>query len=193
MAGVVHFRSAEYDMSVELVIMAVGGVLVLVALWRLSSVWLNYGGERLITCPENQRPAGVQVDARHAAATALGHAPQLRFSQCSRWPERAGCGQECLRQIEAAPEDCLVRTILTKWYDGKSCVSCGRPIGEIVAGGVEPALLSADMNTVEWSDIPAEQLPEALSAAQPVCFACHMASKMMREYPELVIDRSVRT
>ena len=130
------------------------------------------------------------MDARHAVATSLAHAPRLRLSQCSRWPEKAGCGQECLRQIEAAPEDCLVRNILLKWYEGRNCVSCGRPIGEIVVGGVRPALLSADMNTVEWSDIAAEQLPDFLSAAQPVCFACHMASRMVREHPELVTDRS---
>jgi hypothetical protein len=26
--------------------------------------------------------------------------PHLRLSECSRWPERQGCGQECLSQIE---------------------------------------------------------------------------------------------
>jgi len=184
------FGFSDFDMTVELAMVILAGVLVVVALWRLARAWLNYRGQRLITCPENQKPAGVQVDARHAAATALGHAPRLRLNQCSRWPEKAGCGQECLRQIEAAPEDCLVRNILMKWYEGKSCVSCGRPIGEIVVGGVKPALLSAGNNTVEWSDIPAEQLSEVLSAAQPVCFACHMANKMVRDHPELVTDRS---
>lgn len=177
-------------MTVELGMLVVAGALIMAVLWRLAGVWLKFGGERLITCPENCRPAGVQVDARHAAATGLVHAPRLRLNQCSRWPEKADCGQQCLRQIEAAPEDCLVRNILVKWYQGRNCVSCGRPIGEIVVGGVKPALLTADKNTVEWSNIPAERLPDLLSAAQPVCFACHMANKMVREHPELVTDRS---
>ena len=56
------------------------------------------------------------------------------------------------------------------------------------AGAITP-----DKASVEWSDIPAERLQEVLSGAEPVCFACHMASKMMREHPELVIDRSQRT
>jgi len=109
------------------------GVVVLLAivLGRLASAWLKYRGRRVITCPENHRPAGVVVNAGHAAATALGKAPELRLSSCSRWPERAGCGQECLAQVAASPEDCLVRNILTRWYAGKVCASCGRPMGEI--------------------------------------------------------------
>jgi hypothetical protein len=177
-------------MNHELAVIILVGTLVVLAAWRLISVWLKYRGERLITCPENQKPAGVHVAAADAAASALLHAPSLHLRQCSRWPERAHCGQPCLAEIAAAPENCLVRSILVEWYEGKSCVSCGLPIGEIVAGGAKPALLSADRKTVEWSDIPAEQLPDALSAAEPVCFACHMADKMMREHPELVIPRS---
>jgi hypothetical protein len=59
----------------------------------------------------------------------------------------------------------------------------------VVAGAAKPALFAGKKH-VEWSEIPAEQLQEVLSTAEPVCFACHMASKMMREHPELVIDRS---
>ena len=80
---------------------------VLVALaagiWRVKT-WLALRGERVVTCPDNQKHAGVQVVVRRAGA-------QLCLRSCSRWPEKAGCGQECLRQIEAAPADCLVRTI----------------------------------------------------------------------------------
>ena len=152
----------------------------------------------MVTCPETQRPAGVALDARHAALSCLKPQPELRLSSCSRWPERAGCGQACLHQIEAAPADCLVRNILIKWYEGKNCRTCGLPIGPIVMGAAQPALFTADKVSVdkvsvEWSDIPAERLQEVLSAAEPVCFACHMASKMMREHPELMIDRSART
>ena len=40
-----------------------------VAVWRLGSAWWKYRGKRVITCPETKRPAGVVVDATHAAAT----------------------------------------------------------------------------------------------------------------------------
>jgi hypothetical protein len=180
-------------MALQPLMMLGAGLLAGIILARLAALWWKYRGRRVITCPENQRPAGVTVDARQAALSGLGSRPELRLSDCSRWPERAGCGQACLRQIEAAPADCLVRNILLKWYEGKSCRSCGRLIGPIVVGGAQPAVLTADKVSVEWSDIPAERLQEVLSAAEPVCFACHLASKMMREHPELVIDRSVGT
>ncbi len=160
------------------------------AAWRFVRAWMLYHGRRVIQCPENQRPAGVEVDARHAGLTALGGGPQLRLSTCSRWPERAACGQACLSQIEAAPEDCLVNHILVKWYEGKSCASCGRPFGSIDWSAQKPALCTADRTTVEWSEVPAEKLEETLQTALPVCYGCHMAAILVRERPDLVTDRS---
>lgn len=158
--------------------------------WRLISAWWKFHGRMVITCPENQRPAGVSVDARHAAATAVGGTPQLRLSDCSRWPERAGCGQQCLSQIEEAPENCLVRHQLAEWYAGKSCAWCGQVFGEIHAAERKPALLLSDQTSVEWNEIPAERLQETLATALPLCFGCHIANTMRRKHPELVIDRS---
>ncbi len=167
-------------------------IVALMAAWaafRLIAVWWKYLGDRVITCPENHRPAGVTVDSRHAAWSGLAHAPHLQLSACSRWPEMAGCGQECLSQIEASPEGCLIHRILVDWYAGKSCASCGRPIGEIPPAGGKPALLLADGISVEWKRIPADRLPETLAAAKPICFACHTAQTLVREHPELVVDR----
>src|SRR5260370_11124430 len=67
------------------------------AVWRLGSAWLKYRGQRVITCPENHRPAGGVVNATHAAGTAFGKAPEFRLSEWSRWPGKAGCGPEWLR------------------------------------------------------------------------------------------------
>jgi hypothetical protein len=161
-----------------------------IAAYRFVRTSMQYRGRRVIQCPENLRPAGVRVDAGHAGVTSLGGGPRLRLSACSRWPERAGCGQECLSQIEAAPQDCLVDHILTQWYQGKTCASCGRPFGKIDWSVQKPALLSADKISVEWQQVPAEKLTETLETALPVCFACHMAGILVREHPDLVTDRS---
>ena len=177
-------------MPIQTVVVAIAVVLAAAAGWRVAGAWWKYRGRRVITCPENQSPAGVVVDARHAAATALGKSPDLRLASCSRWPERAGCGQECLSQIEASPEGCLVRNILTKWYEGKVCAWCGQPFGEIDWAGRKPALLGADGVSVEWSEVPADRVFETLAAASPVCFACHMANTLIRKHPELAIDRA---
>ena len=155
-------------------------------------IWFRQQGPRAIVCPENLRPAGVTVDARHAALTGFAGTGEFRLSSCSRWPERAGCGQECLAQIQASPEGCLVRNILVKWYEGKSCVFCGKTFAAIEWAAREPALVSADKISVEWSRVPAEQLTQTLETASPVCFACHMANTVVREHPDLVVDRSCR-
>jgi len=156
----------------------------------LGRALLKYRGDRVVTCPENRRPAGVAVDTGHVLLATLGGKTDLRLKSCSRWPERRDCGQECLRQIEAAPEGCLVRHILTEWYRGKQCVVCGKPIGEIHWADNEPALLNAAGRTVEWHEIAPEDVPDALAADKPVCWNCHIVNRMMGEHPELVLDRS---
>lgn len=160
---------------------------------RAGSAWLKYRGDRVVECPENRRPAGVTL----AVGQAVGHAfsfsggGELRLASCSRWPERSGCGQQCLSQIQAAPEDCLVRNILNRWYQGKSCAWCGLPFEEIQWTVRKPALLDPSGKSLEWAAIPADRLQDTLAVALPVCFACHMANTLVREHPELAVRRPV--
>ncbi len=152
-------------------------------------VFLKFRGKRLVTCPETHKPAAVEVAAGKAAKQALVGTVDLRLSDCSRWPEREACGQECLEQIVAAPEDCLVRTIVSNWYRGQTCLYCGKPFGEINWLEHPPALVASDLKTVEWKDVPAEKLPELFSTHWPVCWNCHIAQTFRREHPDLVVDR----
>jgi hypothetical protein len=172
----------EWVLAAVAVLTGVGAV-------RMLRIWFRYRGPMVVTCPENRHPAGVRLDTRRVALTPPGKAADLHLSMCSRWPERAGCGQECLSQVAASPEGCLVRNILAKWYAGKVCASCGLPFDEIQWGERKPALLSADKVTVDWSQIQAESLYEVLETASPICFACHMAHTLVREHPELAVER----
>ena len=141
------FSAFNYSIWTWLLTAAVGAVVVVAAvllLRRWAANYLKFRGARLVTCPETNDYAAVGVDAEHAAFTGAWGRADLRLRECSRWPEREGCGQECLRQIEAAPADCLVRTILTRWYGGKSCALCGRPLGEIQWLEHRPALRSPE-------------------------------------------------
>jgi hypothetical protein len=156
-----------------------------VAFWR---TWRRIRGARVITCPETSAPAGVELDAIYAALTGWGP-PKLRLKECSRWPERQNCGQECLSQIEAAPQDCLVRNILTSWYSNKVCVFCRKPVGDIDWFQHKPALWSPDRKSLEWHEVAAEAIPYVLKTHLPICWNCHIAATFRREYPELVTDR----
>src|SRR5437763_3815390 len=117
---------------------------------------------------------------------------ELRLKACTRWPEKKDCGQECLAQVEWNPEGCLVWNILSGWYEGKSCFYCHVPFGEIHLIDHRPAFLSPEGRTIEWSEIPLEQIPAALDTHSPVCWNCHIAQSFRLEHPELVVDRPWR-
>lgn len=67
------------------------------ALWA-REIHHQYSAPRAVTCPETHQQVGVTIDARHAAATGVCGTSDFRLSDCTRWPERAECGQECLPQ-----------------------------------------------------------------------------------------------
>ncbi len=148
----------------------------------------RYRGARLVTCPETKAAAAVEADAFQAAFSE-GAARKLRLKECSRWPERENCGQECLQQIEAAPEDCLVRNIVTRWYSGKKCALCGKSVENIDWLQHKPGVLCPDKKTALWSEFRVETLPNIMSTHLPVCWDCHIASTFRREYPNLAVDR----
>jgi hypothetical protein len=152
--------------------------------------FFEFRGKRLITCPETQKPAAVDVAAGEAGVGAFLTEPTLRLKNCSRWPERSGCGQDCLQQIEADPENCLVWNIVSKWYEGRKCVFCHKPIGPLHHLDHAPALLDTGFKTTEWKDLRPEELPEVFSHYQPVCWNCHVAETFRRLHPQLVTDRS---
>jgi hypothetical protein len=151
--------------------------------------YLRLRGKRLVTCPETQKPAAVEVAAGEAAVGAFLTEPTLHLRECSRWPEREGCGQDCLQQIEVDPQKCLVWNIVAKWYEGKKCVFCHKPIAPLGHLEHPPALLGPDFKTAEWKNVRPEELPEVFATHQPVCWNCHIAENFRRLHPELVVHR----
>lgn len=179
-------------MSVSLVLLAFAA-LGIVATVALILVLRAYRGTRLVACPETGRPVAVELDAVRAALAFSGDEPgRLRLSNCSRWPEKAGCGQECLAEVERDPAACLVRTIVAGWYRGQSCVFCGKPIPDVTWTEHRPALLSPDRVTVSWKDVKPETLPDIFSTHKPVCWDCHVVQSVVREHPDLVTVRPAR-
>lgn len=178
--------------ALTLLLISIAAVVVGIILVRsipALSAYFAFRGKRLITCPETHKAAAIDVAAREAALTALLGEPTLRLDRCSRWPERQGCGQECLRQVEADPDNCLLWNIVSNWYQGQSCVYCHKRFAPLRHLDHAPALLAPDDTTAEWNEFRPEQLPDVFSTFQPVCWDCHVTETFRHKHSELVTDR----
>ena len=152
-------------------------------------LFLRYRGKRIVTCPETKLPVGVEIHAAKAAGMWIASHPRFVVSACSRWPERAGCDQACAPQVEASPDDTLVRTIVAKWYAERTCVYCAKPIGEISGSAIAPAFRLTNGELREWNDVPAEELPQILANAAAVCARCELAEDFRRRFLDRVLER----
>jgi hypothetical protein len=79
-------------------------ILLLPTLW-VREIYNHYRGSRAVTCPETHRQVAVRFAALHAAVRGLSSTkPDLRLADCTRWPQRARCGQECIPEaLHTAP------------------------------------------------------------------------------------------
>lgn len=154
-----------------------------------ARTYLRFRGRRVVVCPETRRPVTVEVDAGHAALSALAGERGLVMRACTRWPERAGCDQDCVWQIERAPEDCLVRNMLNDWYRDRPCAFCGKAVGEVRLADHKPSFLSPDNLILEWAEVRPERLPEIFATHRAVCWSCQVAETFRKEHSELVTDR----
>lgn len=78
-------------------------VLLMPLLWA-REIRHAYASPRPVTCPENHQQVAVTIDTSHAVLSRFRDRPSYRLSDCTRWPARARCGQECLSEaLQSAP------------------------------------------------------------------------------------------
>ena len=82
-------------------------LMLLPALWA-EQTYRTYREGRTVNCPETDAPVSVRFNALRAAWSSLAGPPTLRLADCTRWPERAGCGQECIPEALLANPAALV-------------------------------------------------------------------------------------
>lgn len=171
-------------------------IILAVALWfgirRLARSYSRYRGTRIVTCPETNRPVMVEVDAVHAALTSTVGPPDIRLQDCTRWPINEKCGQECLMDLDVAPESCLVSGVLMRWYRDKKCVYCRKGFSEVQWLDHRPALLSPEGKLMVWNEVTLAQLNNVLETHSPVCWNCYIAQDFRLEHPDLVVMRQAR-
>jgi hypothetical protein len=138
--------------------------------------------KRTIQCPENHTSCDIEIDRKQAILTSLQGQRDLCVKSCDRWPEKQGCGQECVMQIEPSPS--VLARIFSQWYDGKHCARCNNQLSRDDWDHGHVAVLSAG-NLVEMREIPLEQLPQALVGCVPLCIRCHEEELAKQPTPEM--------
>ena len=77
-------------------------VLLLPALWGYE-IYDQFHGIRVVVCPETRKQVAVSFKALHAAVTGFSAKADLRIAECTRWPRRSNCGQECIPEASHTP------------------------------------------------------------------------------------------
>jgi len=131
------------------------------------------------------------VNPRRAVMGVVFSRPGLQLQECSRWPERQHCGQECLKEIETAPDGCLIRTIVGNWYRDKVCAICSQPLGDIDWYQHKPGVMNSNRRNFEWKEIRPEAIAAVLETYTPVCWSCQVADSFRRLHPDLALDRDL--
>jgi len=163
------------------------GAVVLVALpigFSLQSYFRNRG-RRTVVCPDNREPVTVEVDNKFAFRTALRGQEHERLESCSRWPEKGDCGQECLAQIDPSPEN--LERLLQKWYQGKTCAICERPLGPADWRRSRLALLNEKQKLFELRHMQLDEIPSALDHMAPLCWNCHQEERARQAEPPRIL------
>ena len=179
-------------MSNELFVVTLLAIVVAVYVVIAMRAYLRYRGTRVLTCPETGKPVAVTIDAGHAAATAVWEKPEMQVGTCSRWPERRDCSQACAVQAAEQPVETLAFQMARRWYAGKACGICRKPMPELAHTGPKPGflnVLSPMRAPVTWDEIPAESLPAMFESHLPVCPNCQVAETFRHQFPHLAIDR----
>lgn len=163
------------------------------ALW-FGIRWLvrsssRYRGTRVVTCPETKKPALVEVDWLHASLTSTVGLPDIRLQDCTRWPIKEQCGQECLMDLDVAPESCLVSGVLMRWYSDKNCAYCKQAFHELQWLDHRPALLTPEGKLLSWNEVSPDKLRNVLETHSPVCWNCYIAQRFRLDHPDLVVFR----
>ena len=156
-----------------LIVLFIIGAIVLVALpigLSLQSYFRNRG-RRTVICPDSHEPATVELDTKFAFSTALRGEEHDRLQSCTRWPDKGDCRQECLAQLDPSPEN--LERLLQKWYQGKNCAMCDRPLSPADWRRSRLALLNEKHKLFELRHMHFEEIPSDLDHMAPLCWNCH--------------------
>lgn len=170
-------------MSIYAFVPLVFAVVLMVYAGIAIATWRRLRGSRVVTCPETRHPAGVTVDLGHALATAVWEAADVRVESCSCWPERQGCDEGCVPQLETDGAATRPRAIATRFFEHRTCAICLRRIEPLRHGARQPGFMNrVTRQAVPWDQVPPQDLPDAVTRHHALCPDCTFAeSSRVRE------------
>ena len=59
----------------------------------------------MVTCRETGRPTLIEIDTLRASLTSTAGCPDIQVENCTRWPMKSQCGQECLTTLDLGRRD----------------------------------------------------------------------------------------
>jgi hypothetical protein len=163
-------------MSIYVFVPLVFGVVLLVYVGIAIATWRRLRGARVVTCPETRRSAGVSVDLGHAITSAIRERADIRIAACSCWPERTGCDQLCVPQIETGGDTTRATAVAARFFEHHSCAMCLRHIEPLSHGTNQPGFMNpVTREVVPWDEVPAQDLPDAVASHRALCRDCTFA------------------
>jgi len=70
--------------------------LLIPTVWAVAGAYRRARVARAVMCPQAGQSAVIVLDPRDAALMHILGNPARRIQSCQNWPERQGCGRECL-------------------------------------------------------------------------------------------------
>ncbi len=138
-------------------------------------------------------PLVVIIVVATAAAVAVGIAFTIRgFKASDRAADADRNSQPAADNGHAAisRHDTATNDLLRRFFDGKSCAICKRPIPPVHRTGLKPGLYNPSTHeTHSWDQIPNVNVASMLERELPVCSSCQVAESFRQRFPDRVLDR----
>jgi len=105
------------EATILIVLLSLAAVYLGVRAIRGFRLYQEVRGPLLVTCPETKQSAVVEVAAGTMAVESIVEGIGFQVGQCSRWPMREDCAQDCLRQIEGRFPELRISSAKTRKMD----------------------------------------------------------------------------
>jgi hypothetical protein len=93
-------------------------------------------------------------------------------------------------QPSISRHDQSTNELLKRFFDGKTCAVCKRPIPPVQRTGMKPGLLNPTTHeTHSWDQIPNVNVAALLETQLPICSSCQVAESFRQQFPDRVVDR----